>query len=99
MPRFNPRTGAVDVGRVDGNAAAGALADILRVDVTTATAACRHCGARFAAAEAVAELDDASVVLLCRSCGHTLLRYVHTEAGGTLSFPGLADLHIPRDSG
>jgi ribosomal protein S27E len=94
MPAMHPRTGVVDVGRVDGNAAAGPLSELFCFDVTTATAECGHCGARALVAEAEAELDDEGVIVLCRSCGRTLLTYVHAPAGRTLVLDGLRSLAL-----
>jgi hypothetical protein len=94
MPTMHPRTGVVDVGRVDGNAAAGPLSELFCFDVTAAVGECAHCGSRAVLAEAVAELDDDGVIILCRSCGHTLLTYVHREGERMLVMAGLRSLAL-----
>lgn len=94
MPRFHPATGAVDIGRVDGNAASGVLSEIFTADMTLAQVTCRFCDLTGALAETTAEIDEASVTLICRGCSHTLLRCVKTSSGHDLSFPGLAALAI-----
>ncbi len=94
MPRFHPTTGAVDVGRVDGNAASGVLTEIFTADMTLAQVTCRFCNLTGTLAETTAEIDEASVTLICRGCSHTLLRCMTTTAGHELSFPGLAALTI-----
>lgn len=98
MTRHHPRTGAVDVGRVDGNAAAGPLGELFRVDVTVATAECAHCGSRGVLAETVAEIDDDGVIVLCRACGHTLLTLVESRGETVLEIAGLRALRFDRDA-
>ena len=59
--------------RVDGNAAGGILLEVFGRDMTSARAACAHCDREAELADAIAELDPAGVILLCRGCGRTLL--------------------------
>ncbi|CAD6008199.1 DUF6510 family protein [Agreia sp. COWG] len=91
MPTHGEQT-TIPVKRVDGNAAAGALGEILRLDVTTAVAECRHCTASAALADAIVEQDAEGTIVLCRSCGHTLLTYVSREGRRYVEFAGLASL-------
>jgi len=95
MVRMNPRTGLVDVGRLDGNAAAGVLSGLFRVDLTAAVVACRRCGERGPFAEVVAELDPEGLIVLCRGCRHTLLTYVHGPGGASLTLDGLGAIELP----
>lgn len=99
MPTFHHTTGAVQVGRVDGNAAAGPLSEVFAVDLTAAVIVCRHCQARGPFAETVAEIDDdGCVIVLCRSCSRTLLTMVSGRGGRTLSCPGLASLELADET-
>lgn len=82
--------------RVDGNAAGGLLLEIFGREMTTARATCRHCAQEAALADAVAEVDDSCVILLCRGCDHTLLTYLHSESEQTLTIGGLTRLRWPR---
>lgn len=82
----------VPVSRVDGNAAAGPLGEILRLDITTAIGTCRHCGSAAPLSEAIVERDDDGVILLCRSCGHTLVTYLSRAGRQYLEFAGLLSL-------
>ena len=82
----------VPVTRVDGNAAAGPLGEILRLDITTAIGTCRHCGSSSPLSEAIVERDDDGVILLCRSCGHTLVTYLSRAGRQYLEFAGLLSL-------
>jgi hypothetical protein len=90
----HPDSGAAHVSRVDGNALAGLFEDSFAVDVTTATAACRRCGARFLLAEAIVEVDEASAIVLCRSCTHTLFTLFRSEPRTTIVFDALAELTV-----
>ncbi|WP_141651311.1 DUF6510 family protein [Microbacterium sp. 3J1] len=78
--------------RVDGNAAGGYLLDIFGRDMTAARASCAQCDHEAALADAVAELDDAGVILLCRGCGHTLLTSLRSGAEQTLMIGSLTRL-------
>lgn len=80
--------------RLDGNAAVGVLGELFAVDITQARGECGHCGALGLLAEALTELDDEGVIVLCRSCGHTLLTYVHGPRGRHLLLPGLRALSL-----
>jgi hypothetical protein len=81
------------VSRVDGNAAAGPLGEILRVDVTTAVGTCRHCTTSAALSEAIVERDAEGVIVLCRNCGHTLVTYINRDGRQYLEFAGLLSLN------
>ncbi|MGJ0388373.1 DUF6510 family protein [Microbacterium sp. CGR1] len=83
--------------RVDGNAAGGLLLEIFGRDMTGARAACAHCEHEAALADAIAELDAAGVILLCRGCGHTLLTYLRSTAERTLTIGGLTRLQWSPD--
>jgi ribosomal protein S27E len=90
------------VGRVDGNAAGGLLLEIFGQDMTGARARCAHCLRAAAVADAVAELDDTGMILLCRGCGRTLLTYLRTGGRAALTIGTLTHLEwddgLPMDS-
>ncbi|WP_120493579.1 DUF6510 family protein [Microbacterium phyllosphaerae] len=85
--------------RVDGNAAGGLLLEIFGRDMTAARATCRHCAHEAALADAVAELDDAGVILLCRGCHHTLLTCLTLDGAQTLAIGTLSRLRWPALDG
>ncbi|KQP57282.1 DUF6510 family protein [Agreia sp. Leaf283] len=91
MPE-HARQANIPMSRVDGNAAAGPLGEILRIDITTAVATCRHCGDAAALSEAIVERDAEGVIMLCRSCGHTLVTYISRAGRQYLEFAGLKSL-------
>ena len=80
------------VSRFDGNAAAGPLGEVLRLDITTAVGTCRHCSTAAALSEAIVERDADGVIVLCRSCGHTLVTYISRDGRQYLEFAGLLSL-------
>lgn len=61
--------------RLDGNAAAGMLDEIFRVDVTSAVATCAGCGARGAMGEVHVYPHGPGVVLRCPGCDGVMLRF------------------------
>lgn len=83
--------------RVDGNAAGGMLLEFFGRDMTAARAACTHCEREADLADAVAELDPAGVILLCRGCGRTLLTCLRAEGRATLVIGALSRLSWPAD--
>lgn len=68
---------------LDGNAIAGPLADYFGVEMTAATGACAHCGARALVAELVVYLSAPGAVVRCRSCGDVVM--VIVEARGRVT--------------
>ncbi len=86
------------VERVDGNAAGGRLLALFGTDMTTARATCGRCDRVAELADAVAEIDDAGVILLCRGCGRTLLTHLVTGGRATLSLGALTRLEWAVDS-
>ncbi|MGK3952988.1 DUF6510 family protein [Microbacterium sp. I2] len=78
--------------RVDGNAAAGLLAEIFAVDATTMRGTCGACGSAGPLAEAVVELDDDAAIIRCRTCTHTLMTVLRTDGGVRLVIGSIRDL-------
>jgi hypothetical protein len=73
--------------RLDGNAIAGMLGEMLSVDATTIVARCAGCGAEGALGEADVYVQAPGVVVRCRGCAGVLMRFAHIR--GRL----VADLH------
>jgi hypothetical protein len=71
-----------DVMPLDGNAAAGRLADVFAVEMTGATVVCEGCG-REGALATLKFYGGAGVVLRCPTCEAVILRLVDT--GGNLN--------------
>ena len=79
---------------LDGNAAAGALADLFAFDVTVAVTTCATCDDRRPVAELHAYLDAPGIVLRCASCGAAQLRLVRSGDRGWLDLRGIQVLEI-----
>lgn len=94
MVHMDPATGSVKLGRLDGNALAGVLGDLFRVDMTLAIAECGSCGWSAPLATVVVEMDDAAAIARCPSCRRTLLTLLRTDAGTRLAFDGLSALTL-----
>ena len=79
----------------DGNALAGPLQDIFRVDVTAAVGGCGNCGRTGPMAE-VRVFDHApGVVARCSVCDQVLLRLVRGPGRAWLDLRGLTYLQFP----
>jgi hypothetical protein len=83
----------------DGNALAGPLQDLVRVDVATAIGRCTQCGRTAAMAE-VRVFDHApGVVARCPTCDQVLLRLVRGPGRVWLDLRGLTYLQLPAPEG
>ena len=79
----------------DGNALAGPLQDVLRIEVTTAVGRCSGCGRTAPMAE-VRVFDHApGVVARCPVCDQVLLRLVRGPGHTWLDGRGLTFLQVP----
>jgi hypothetical protein len=79
----------------DGNALAGPLQDIFRVDVTAAVGGCGNCGRTGPMAE-VRVFDHApGLVARCLACDQVLLRLVRGPGRAWLDLRGLTYLQFP----
>ncbi|MHC6594587.1 DUF6510 family protein [Arthrobacter sp. C152] len=85
------------VVHLDGNAAAGALSEVFRIDIIAALGRCRHCGSVRAFGEAMVFTDAPGIVVRCRDCQGVLLRLVETPTRYWLDLSGLSYLEIDRE--
>ena len=85
------------ISHLDGNAAAGALWEVFRVDIVAAIGRCGHCGAVKAFGEAALYVDAPGIVVRCSACNGVLLRLVETPGSYWLDVSGLSYLRIERD--
>ena len=101
----DPRREDQDIGgisgnpipRLDGNAAAGPLWELFRIDIIAAIGRCKHCGAVRAFGEATVYSDAPGIVVRCKSCDGVLLRLVETPTSYWLDVSGLSYLQIDRE--
>ena len=79
----------------DGSTLAGALHDVVRVDITAAVGRCTGCGRTAAMAE-VRVFDHApGLVARCLACDQVLLRLVRGPGRAWLDLRGLTYLQLP----
>ncbi len=89
-----------DVMPLDGNAAAGRLADLFGVEMTRATIVCDGCG-RERALATLEYYGGAGVVLRCPGCDAVILRLLDTGSTLNLDLRGCTRLTVraPLDPG
>ena len=79
----------------DGNALAGPLHEVFRVDVTTAVGRCTACGRTGPIAELRVFDRAPGLVARCPVCDQVLLRLVHGPGRAWLDLRGLSYLQLP----
>jgi hypothetical protein len=84
---------------LDGNALAGTLSEIFRVDVTTAVGQCAHCRHSGPMAETVVYANAPGMVARCPECDEVVLRVVTDTGRAWLDLRGLIclQLAVPAD--
>ena len=85
----------MDTAPLDGNATAGALAELFVFDVTVARTTCATCGDTRPLAELHAYLRAAGTVLRCASCSAVQVRLVRAPARAWLDLRGVEVMQIP----
>ena len=65
--------------RLDGNAAAGALQEILRLEVTSLELICSSCATEQELGSSMAYVDAPGIVLRCVGCESVLLRVARSD--------------------
>ncbi|WP_427017591.1 DUF6510 family protein [Pseudarthrobacter sp. P1] len=86
------------IPHLDGNAAAGPLGELFRIDIIAAIGRCKHCGAVGAFGETAVYADAPGIVVRCSSCQGVLLRLVETPTRFWLDISGLSYLQIDREA-
>jgi uncharacterized protein DUF6510 len=81
--------------RLDGNAAAGPLADLFAVDVTEARSHCAACGTTTMLGAHHLYADAPALVLRCPSCTEVVLRFAAQEGRLLLDLRGCRLLVVP----
>lgn len=72
--------------RLDGNAAGGILGEVFPFEMTTAWAACVHCGTAGPLGASMAYVTEIGTVVRCAACAGVLIRIVHQEEGQSRYF-------------
>ena len=81
--------------RLDGNAAAGVLREILAVDPTTAVSTCAHCGNPAPLGAHLVYADAPALVIRCPGCMQVVIRCASDAAGARLEMSGVRLLRMP----
>ncbi|MGR7027175.1 DUF6510 family protein [Geodermatophilus sp. URMC 62] len=81
--------------RLDGNAAAGVLGEVLAVDPTTAVVTCASCGNPAALGAHLVYADAPALVVRCPGCMQVVLRCASDAAGVRLEMTGVRLLRTP----
>jgi Family of unknown function (DUF6510) len=80
--------------RLDGNAIAGMLSEMLTVDATTVMARCGSCGQEEALGAADVYVHAPGVVVRCRGCAGVLMRFAHIRGHLVADLHGVGRLRI-----
>jgi hypothetical protein len=80
--------------RLDGNAAAGTLAEIFTFEMTMAVAACGQCGSEGRVGAAMVHAHGMGMILRCPSCDHALLRIATIRGAYHLDLSGMSRLVV-----
>jgi hypothetical protein len=75
---------------LDGNAAAGLLAEVFTVEATTAVVTCASCGGSGPLGAAVAYVSDMGTVMRCATCSEVLIRAAEIRERVMLDMRGAA---------
>ena len=81
---------------LDGNALAGTFADVLGIEITTASGQCGSCHHRCELGQSHAFLTAAGAVLRCDRCQSVLAIVVHKPHEALVNLSGLAHVTIAR---
>jgi hypothetical protein len=79
---------------LDGNAAAGTLAEVFAAEMTVAMSTCVACGDNHPIGELRAYLDAPGVVLRCPSCDAVQIRFVRGPQQAWLDVRGVRVLQF-----
>jgi NAD-dependent SIR2 family protein deacetylase len=79
---------------VDGNAAAGLLAEVFTVEATTAVVTCAGCGASGPLGAAIVYATEMGTVVRCANCDQPLIRAAEIRERVVLDMRGTASLSL-----
>jgi len=71
----------MDEQRLDGNAAGGILGEVFAFEMTTARAACAHCGASGPLGATMVYAHGMGTIVRCAACEGVLIRVAHQGEG------------------
>lgn len=80
--------------RLDGNAAAGVLADIFGVEMTVSWTVCASCGDHHAVGRLTAYMHGMGLVLRCPSCGNVQIKIGTVPQSYRIDLRGVRTLEL-----
>ena len=80
--------------KLDGNALGGMMLELFGVEMTTAVAVCRSCGAKGAFADVDVYMQAAGTVVRCRTCEAMLMKIVRGGGRTWLDLSGLRTMEL-----
>jgi Family of unknown function (DUF6510) len=80
--------------RLDGNSAAGLLAEVFRAEMTTAEVTCTGCGTVAAVAELMRYGHGMGAILRCARCDTAVIRVARTRRRHWLDLRGARTLRL-----
>ena len=83
--------------RLDGNAAAGLLAEVFTAELTAALITCAHCRATGAVGAAHVYDRGPGTVLRCRSCQGVLMRFARVRGRLLADLRGVGTLALSAE--
>ena len=81
---------------LDGNAAAGPLAELFTMELTAAIAGCAHCGNSAPLAAYILYADAPALVIRCPTCSGVVLRYGQIGNRLRLDLTGITSLLVDQ---
>jgi hypothetical protein len=81
--------------RLDGNAAAGLLDEILAAEATLVDGTCAHCGTTGPLGSAMVYAHAPGTVLRCAACDEVVLRVVRLRDRLLVDVAGVVRLEVP----
>jgi endogenous inhibitor of DNA gyrase (YacG/DUF329 family) len=88
----------LDDVHLDGNAAAGQLAEVFSTEMTTAIATCATCGTAGALGTTRAYVGGPGTVLRCATCGAVVVRLARSPRCLMIDMAGVRRLELPSAS-
>ena len=79
---------------LDGNAAAGLLAEVFTAEATTAVVTCASCGGSGPLGGAMAYITDMGTVVRCATCSEVLIRAAEIRERVVLDMRGAATIAL-----
>jgi hypothetical protein len=81
---------------LDGNAAAGSLAEVFSQEMTAVIATCAHCGTSGALGATRAYVGGPGTVLRCSTCGWAMVRLARAPECLVIDMAGVRRLQMPK---